>query len=55
MAIAHARSPRTDGGAQRCATGLENRADREVVGSTPEPSANFMPRVGARWHTSERG
>jgi hypothetical protein len=35
-----------DGGARWCATGLENRADRKVVGSTPEPSANFCrPRM----------
>jgi hypothetical protein len=28
----------TDGGARWCATGPENRADRKVAGSTPEPS-----------------
>ena len=30
----------TEGGAQRCATGLESRADLWVEGSTPSPSAN---------------
>jgi hypothetical protein len=29
----------TEGGAQRCATGLESRADLWVEGSTPSPSA----------------
>ena len=33
----------TEGGAQRCATGPENRADLTVKGSIPSPSANYSP------------
>src|SRR5437763_1240716 len=42
-----------DGGAQRCATGLENRADRKVVGSTPGPSATFLLREASCRPASE--
>src|SRR5262249_49552414 len=36
---------RTEGGAWRHATGLENRADLTVEGSTPSPSSIFSIRV----------
>jgi hypothetical protein len=39
------RDNQTEGGAQRCATGLESRADLRVEGSTPSPSAKLTCNI----------